>query len=251
MHEKFGNNDTGQHAEHAPSHEADPLFQAYVSIARYERTAAMRALTGQFAHQMRNPLAAIQTACINLRCELDDSEQRARLDLALGAIDGLMNTISRNLHGVSETPEQSQEVEAVNEVREISCLYSASCPQSPLLQVGGQPIHCRLPRHGLRVAIYSLIDHLMRACKPVTAKAVIAQELGQLRLYFMGWSDAAPEYPVTEDQWPMALTAETGTLELLVAEQFARGLGGQLSRTMAGDASLILTLELPCIPAGD
>ena len=51
-------------------------FCTHATLVRQQCSAALRALAGRLAHQIRNPLAAIKAACGSLREELQDPDHQ-------------------------------------------------------------------------------------------------------------------------------------------------------------------------------
>lgn len=220
----------------------------YALLAKDERTAALNALASHLIHQIRNPLAAIQAACSNLRAELPDADHRQRLDLALDEIECLLRSVSSTLHAVGEATERARQIDINCELQEVSDIISASRQSAPNIEVSGQTVHGTLPRNRLRVVAYSLLDHLIRVCSARSVRIDLNQKDDRLLINFSGWSDSPQEHTVAQDRWIPELSTGTGVMGLMVAERFARDVGGWLGRSVPGDASIMLTLNLPCQP---
>lgn len=220
---------------------------AHAALVRQERAAALRALAGQLAHQMRNPLAAIQAACGSLRAEVQDADHLQRLDLTLQEVDRMLKLVTATVQAVAETPEQPQQFDAVGELRDVIRTISTNQPdERPIILEGDAEIVCRLSRNAFRVTLYSLLDHLADTFKPRPTVVDVRHGQGRVRIFIQARGAPAAGYaeayaPSTTDQ-----TGAAAAIGLLVAERFARDHGGRLSRASSTAASPELTLDLPC-----
>ena len=225
-------------------HAAGTKVTAYAAVARRERAAALRALAAHFAHQVRNQLAATRAVCDNLRVELENTDHQQRLNLALNEIDRLLDSVSSTVQSLVETPEPAQPLDAVGEVQEAIQIFISGHEEGTGIELIGEPIRCALPPMGFRVAIYSLLDHIVHASAPATARIEVQQRDNKLQIGFSACSERASELVVAKNLWPMEWSAGSGHMGLLVAERFARDLGGRLAHSVTGGC-LTLTLELP------
>jgi C4-dicarboxylate-specific signal transduction histidine kinase len=240
----------GPFAMSSDSNNHDPVesrarTSAYAEIARRERAAALRALAAQFAHQIRNQLAATRAVCDNLRVELDNSDHQQRLHLALNEIDRLLDSVSSTVQSLVETPEPARVLDAIGEVQEAVQIFIAGREDSVSVELVGEPVHCVLPAMGFRVAVYSLLEHLLQASAPASANIGVQRRDDQLQVCFRACGEKARELAVAKAPWPVEWPAGPRHIGLLVAERFARDLGGRLAHSLNENGCVQLTLELP------
>ena len=213
---------------------------AHATLARQERTAALRALAGRLAHQIRNPLAAIHAACGSLRAELDDPDHQHRLDLTLQEVDRVLMLVSATVNAVTDAPEPARDLDLVQELRDVVRLQQQSRNDPSPVHLGGvATVPCRLPPNRLRVALYSLLDHLIDTM-PRPLSIEIRHTADRCVIQFLGADENAEDAPPQLQRF-----GEVQDIGILVAERFARDTGGRLSRTAANGGRGV-TLELAC-----
>jgi signal transduction histidine kinase len=219
--------------------------QRRTCLAREERSAALRALAGRLAHQIRNPLAAVRAACNGLRDEVQEADQRETLDLALAEIDRMLGFVSSTVQSLPSQREPQRDVQIDGEIRDVVALIGSTQQSAVEVVVGDQAEGaCRLPLEGFRVAIYSLLDHLVdiHDLRRVVLSSRFDDGLLRVRLEIDGEADG--NALVTT-----GLTVPGGWMHpvgFLVAERFARDHGGRLRRQDVDANRLTLCLELPC-----
>lgn len=206
-------------------------------LARQERCAALRAMAGRLAHEMRNPLAAVRAACGSLREEIADDDHKYRLELTLQEVDRVLGLITDMVQAArceAETPTNLHPAAEINQAATlVQMLHPAASLSLPPLTDAVEP--CRLPRNGLRVAVYSLLDYLFGSLPGVQVSITLTQQPDLLHVHFaVTGMDAAP-----------ALSSNPAAVGLLVAERYARDTGGRLQQDIH-EENLHLTLELLC-----
>src|SRR5581483_1788548 len=65
---------------------AGALIRQQHDLAEADRLAAVGGITARVAHELKNPLAGIQMALVNLREDCREPDQRERLDLVRGEV---------------------------------------------------------------------------------------------------------------------------------------------------------------------
>lgn len=214
-------------------------------LARDERGAALRALAGRLAHQIRNPLAAVRAACSSLRSEINDPEQRETLDLTLTEIDRMLGFVSATVQASPQGEETLQAINVKIEVADVVDIILSGYGNEMAIGVSGNSAaQCMLPRDEFRISVYSLLGHLI-GVPSITGIAVdiaCKGETAQIRFGIDGASsnDAALSNGMVT---PANALQPVG---LLVAERFARDLGGRLTRSDDGGTTQSFSLELPC-----
>jgi len=219
--------------------------QRRTCLAREERSAALRALAGRLAHQIRNPLAAVRAACNSLRDEVEQADQRETLDLALVEIDRMLGFVSSTVQSLPYQRESPAGVQIDREIRDVVALIESTQNSAVEIALGDQAEDvCRLPREGFRVAIYSLLDHLVDIDDLRRVALDSHLDDGLLRVRFEIDGEADGNALVTT-----GLTVPGGWMHpvgFLVAERFARDHGGRLRRQDIDANRLTLCLEFPC-----
>lgn len=214
-------------------------------LARDERSAALRALAGRLAHQIRNPLAAVRAACNSLREELDEPDQRETLDLTLREIDRMLAFVSATVQTIPVQSEPSLAVDVAREISDVVDVVRRSREGQTSIEI--QTIadgECLLPRNGFRVAVYSLLDHLVAITD--VQRIVIHSERIADRLHVHIDVDGSPGSNKLLTTGMMTPGSWMQPVGLLVAERFARDLGGRLLRSDIDSSHQTFNLELPC-----
>lgn len=232
-----------------PQQAAQDLIGLQAQLAHDERNAALLALAGRLAHQVRNPLAAVRAACSGLCEEIEDPEQLETLDLILQEIDRMLGHVRSTVQSIPVPPDSAREVDVWAELLEVVEMARAGRLQGLKLELGNGPsLPTRLPRDRLRVALFSLIDHLAEVAGATGIR--IDAECAEDRLLVSFCVSAPANDDLSAAAAPSQLQrAATGWVQpvgLLVAERFARDMGGRLQQASNSDAELTLTLDLPC-----
>lgn len=214
-------------------------------LARDERTAALRALAGRLAHQIRNPLAAVRAACSSLQAEIEDAEQRETLELTLNEIDRMLGFVKATVQTLPEHVERPVMIDVVAETRDVIDIVGSGHEDTMDIQISGvHELTCSLPRDGFRVSVYSILEHIVGSPGVDRVAVDVSLRGGRVLIRFdIPVSDTLDD-PLSDGVADLGgLTHPVG---LLVAERFARDLGGYLSRSAAGDTRQSFTLALPC-----
>ncbi len=216
---------------HTESDHPSPPDDA-IGIVRDERDAALRALTGRLAHELRNPLAAVRAACSSLHDDVRDTDHRYRLALTLREVDRVLESISATVLSVARPQEPTVDLDPAPVVQS-AVAAARSLHRSAQLAFSSDPAGplCQLAEEGFRTAIFAVLDHLISTEKADAVAVRLARPVGRLQVQFT---------PVP---------ARTGFaqlgLGLLVAERFSRDAGGQL-QWPDDDGPNCLTMDLPC-----
>jgi signal transduction histidine kinase len=223
----------------------DTPLSAQARLASDERDAALRALAGRLAHQIRNPLSAVRAACSGLLHEIEDTEQRETLELSLREIDRMLSFVAATVRMASEDNEQPVRLDPGTELADVIAVFRQSREGSATVRLGElAEAVCRLPRHRLRATLFGLIGQL-------TADSAVQDIVFSLARRD-GWaliSASVRGADPDSGDLTMGMVAPDGWVQpvgLLVAERFARSVGGRLTHSNTGTAQLLITLELPC-----
>lgn len=237
-----------------PADDAAPLpspedttgtLSVQAQLARDERSAALRALAGRLAHQIRNPLAAVRAACSSLRSEIDDPDQRETLDLTLQEIERMLSFVKATVQAIPDHREPPQTLDASAETADVVRIVGPGHAGGPLIQLAdNEPLYCTLPRDDLRVAVYSVLDHLAGVSNVDVIQVAVTRSERRALIRFTVHGGTPGEGVLTT-----GMAGPAGWMQpvgLLVAERFARDQGGCLMRSDSGDTCQTFTLDLPC-----
>lgn len=226
----------------ADAERANPLFRQ-ARLARDQRDAALRALAGRLAHQIRNPLAAVSAACTGLKEEVEDPDQRETLDLTLCEIERMLAFVRTTVDTIPGEREKPQNLDVTAELSDVVSIVSTIHAQGAAINLAPtSPLPVVLPRAALRVAVYSVLDHLA-ANDGIDAVMVVLGRQDERILIRFEISTADANGDVLSGDSPA--NGRGQPISLLIAERFARDQGGRLIRTDSGDATQTLTLDLP------
>lgn len=246
----MGNKDAGNGARKTNSDtmsEDDERLAAATDLIRAERSIALRALAGQLAHQMRNPLAAIHAACSSLRDELDDEDHQQRLEMTLSEINRLLQLVTGMVNTVSTKPERTRNLHLVDEIH---CVVEVAHSSIPALEgvevIGGSGIHCALPRKTFRAALFSLLEHIADTYRPTPLRIELRLTDRRAQIDFRVTDESGDDETTSFHQTTLVRSSDTRSIGLMVAERFARDNGGRLAHTVDANDSEALTLDLPC-----
>ena len=222
------------------------VVASQANLARDERRAALRALAGRLAHQIRNPLAAIRAACSSLHEEIDDADQRETLQLTLNEIDRMLGFVQATVQTVPEQAEKPQAMALTEEIRDVVDIVSSGHAggDTTVRFEATDEVCCILPRDRFRVSVYSLLDHLVGTAgvDHVTVRLDLTE--GRILLQFEVTVSTSDTSALTTGM--MSQSNWLQPVGLLVAERFARDIGGRLMRAEVGGATHTFTLDLPC-----
>jgi signal transduction histidine kinase len=225
-------------------------FVCQAQLARDQRDAALRTLAARLAHQIRNPLAAVRAACSGLKEEIDNPDQRETLDLTQHEIERMLGFVQATVQAVvPPRNEQPQSIDISAEVRDVLSLVRSGQPGRARIELApsSRPLTCSMPRDALRVAIYSVLDHLAVSPGIETVGVILVRQTGRVLVHFAITGNAVAYEGVPADTSAADVWGQP--IGLLIAERFARDQGGRLMRTDNGDTGQTLTLDLPCSDA--
>lgn len=213
-------------------------------LARDERAAALRALAGRLAHQLRNPLAAVRAACSGLRSELEDDEQRETLDLTLQEIDRMLGFVSATVQSIPARREAPQSTDPALEIIDIIDIMRSTESGANRIAAGDvEHRRCLIPRDGFRVATYSICEHFLSIAEIDGLVIDNSSDADRLTVRFRVDLGQASDDVRTAGSSSNGIWVQP--IGLLVAERFARESGGRMLRNDFGNDQLTLTLELP------
>jgi C4-dicarboxylate-specific signal transduction histidine kinase len=247
------------HRQHAGSLEeqvrsaTQTLLQQQQSLARAERLAAVGELSAQVAHELRNPLAGMHMALMNLRRESQDADVVERLDLVIAELQRVTRLLNELLNRSRHIPEPRRRVQVAKLIGELVQLVRYQVPsQIELDAESPAAIECELPPNGLRQAVLNLVLNAVHALGERSGTILLGACIkdGKLNVTVR---DDGPGFPATLLEGgvrPFATESENGTgLGLTIAQRFARDLEGELRLSNIKPAGALAELILPCKPA--
>lgn len=244
---------------HAESLEAEvraatqALLEQQRSLAQAERLAAVGEMAAGVAHELRNPLAGIQMSCVNLRSEIDNSDQATRLELIIAELKRMARLLTQLLEQSKQAPAPSQTCDVSALVRELVALARYQIPaQIELDYRVPESLICRIPESGVRQVLLNLVLNASQAIEPRPGKICIelSREAEWLQITVFddgpGFSDDLLRGGVR----PFASGRPQGTgLGLAIVQRTMRESGGQMQLSNLDPHGACVTLKLPFRPA--
>jgi signal transduction histidine kinase len=244
------------HRSHAASLEREvrvvtgALLEQQQSLARAERLAATGELAASVAHELRNPLAAIQMALRNLRSEIGEPELQHRLSLVGGEVERLSRLLNEMLTFSKHEPEPVQPLRLADLVRQLVELTRYQLPRETSVEVEvAEELVCQLPGDSLRQALLNLILNAAQALPDGRGSIVVrvTHDGDGLVLTVEDDGPGFDETTLAQVARPFFSTRSRGTgLGLAIVYQFARESGGSLELSNRDAGGARVTLALPC-----
>ncbi|MBL1263846.1 sensor histidine kinase [Methylomicrobium sp. RS1] len=209
------------------------LLEQQASLARAERLAAVGEVAAELAHEIRNPLAGIQIAFSNLRREIDNPGQYARMDLIGGELKRLGHLLNDLLNQSRHVPEEADDIDVAMLIRDLAALTRYQIAESIRLEVVALPLlTAHLPAGGLRQALLNLILNAADALEGRSGmiRVTAAQDAEGFRIEV---ADDGPGFsPELLEQGirPFRTTRQRGTgLGLTMVQRYVKETGGCIS----------------------
>lgn len=230
------------------------LLEQQRSLANTERLAAVGETMARIAHELRNPLAGIKLACINLRQELDESQAApdylGRVDVIAAEIDRIISVLNSLLDQSRHNPEPLTDVVLAKAVADLVVLARYQIPAHIRFEQNiAADIVCRLPDALLRQALLNLLLNAQQAIDRQAGVIVIDAEVedGLLHLRVCDDGPGFPEDLLQAGIRTFVTHRPEGTgLGLSMVQRFARAHGGRLHLANVEPHGACVTLDLPC-----
>jgi signal transduction histidine kinase len=241
---------------HAQSLEAEvrsatkALLEQQRSLAIAEKLAVVGELAASLAHELRNPLAGIQMSCANLRKEIEDEDQRDRLDLIGAELKRMARLLNELLDQGRQTPLPSTQFNLASLVKELLALTRYQIPPDLSLSHDIPPdLECCLPDGGLRQALLNLVLNAAQAMDKTSGKVQIDARLDESNL-IIEVSDDGPGFSeeiLNHGIRAFSTSRIRGTgLGLAMVQRFARDLGGRIELTNLQAQGACVRMIIPC-----
>jgi two-component system, NtrC family, sensor kinase len=219
-------------------------------LARSERLAAVGAVSAGLAHELRNPLAGIQMACMKLQRALGDSDQSARLEAVVTELKRLNRLLSERVDAARHAPEPLTRLDLRGTVEEFLSLVRYQVPEGVRLicQIPERLV-CQLPEGGLRQALLNLTLNAAQSLEGGEGEVSIrADREGQGVV--LSVTDTGPGFPaemLAVGVRPFASGRVGGTgLGLAMVRRFAEDINGELVLDNRESHGARVTLRFPC-----
>lgn len=228
------------------------LLEQQSSLSRAERLAAVGELAAGIAHELRNPLAGIQMSCVNLRSEVDDPDQAARLDLIIQELKRMARLLTELLEQSKQAPAPSKACDVSGLVRELVALTRYQIPaQIELSYAVPETLVCSLAESSLRQVLLNLVLNAAQAidhrsgCIRITA----SRDTDWLYVRVLDDGPGFTEELLRGGVRPFVTGRTQGTgLGLAIVQRTMRECGGQLKLSNRSPRGACVTLQLPFHP---
>ncbi len=224
------------------------LLEYQHTLAQSEQLATVGEITAGLAHELRNPLAAVQLALTNLCNEIEDGDKTARLMLVLDELKRMTTLLNRVLDHSRHSPEPATHFNLAHMLDSLLQLvrYQIS-PQITIEQRVSEDIQCHLPQGRLRQAVLNLILNAAQSIGKtsgfITIEAEVRQDKLTIRIQDNG--SGFPKKLIESGIQPFSTSRDKGTgLGLAIVRRFCYEQGGTLalSNPPAGGACVQITL---------
>lgn len=226
------------------------LLEQQRNLASAERLAAVGEIAAGLAHELRNPLAAIQMTLTNLRKEMANTDQVARIDLVIAELKRLARLLNDVLSDAHQAPEPMKVVSLARVVDELLALARYQLPEHVHTKCNIVPsLSCRLPEDRLRQALLNLILNAAQALdsNPGTVAIDAHQEDHRLRLEIRDDGPGFPRDLLDTGIRPFVTGREHGTgLGLATVRRFVTDIGGELHICNQAPHGACVIMDLPC-----
>jgi signal transduction histidine kinase len=225
------------------------LLEQQNNLARAERLAAIGEVAAELAHEIRNPLAGIQMAILNLRREINNPDQLERLDLINAELKRMAELLNDMLNQSRHSPEVAATFDVRALIQDLVALTRYQIAEAIHLEIEAPyalPVH--LPESGLRQALLNLIlnaaDALEGKSGTIRIKA-LADKQG-LRIDVqddgVGFSKDMLEHGIR----PFRTSRQRGTgLGLAMVQRFVKDVGGTISLSNQPTHGACVSIFLP------
>jgi signal transduction histidine kinase len=228
-------------------------------MAAFERRAATGDLLMSVAHEVRNPLAAVQASAEALRLEVDGkAEETALVDIIRQQVDRLTNLMRDLLDVARPSPSSLRRRESLGAVcraaLEVWKQNPARRPRQVHLHVpAGDELHVMIDHARIEQVLFNLLDN---AAEHSGAGQPIEVDLerrvpGLVRVRIADHGTGVPPAALGRLFEPFFTTRPNGTgLGLAIVKQIVEAHGGSVAAESSQGTGATFTFTLPSAPEG-
>ncbi len=228
---------------------AGHLLDQQRTLANAQRLAAVGELAAQLAHELRNPLAGIQMALLNLREEINNPDQIERIELVRCELVRITTLLNSLLDQSRHHPELPTKVVLAYVTDEIFTLARYQLPERITLRHEiAADLRWSLPENELRRTLLNLILNSHQAIGEATGTIHISaqQQHDHLLLEVCDDGPGFPESLLTTGIRIFKTTRPEGTgLGLVAVQRFVNELQGRLQLRNIAPHGACVTLLIP------
>lgn len=228
---------------------AGHLLDQQRTLANAERLAAVGELAAQLAHELRNPLAGMQMALLNLREEMSNPDQIERIELVTGELKRITMLLNSLLDQSRYSPEPRSDVALAHVADEIFTLARYQLPTEITLRHEIAPdLHWPLPENELRRTLLNLILNSYQALNGQAGTICITAHQQHDHLLVEVCDDGLgfPDTLLTTGIRTFKTTRPEGTgLGLVAVQRFVNELQGKLQLRNVTPHGACVTLLIP------
>ncbi|MCK9609037.1 MAG: ATP-binding protein [Methylomonas sp.] len=247
-----------QNLEQQVEQAAGALIAQQRSMAQSDRLAALGEVTARLVHELRNPLAGIKMACINLKNQLKTAavadDALDRIDLVINEIERIIDTMNHFLQGARHEPEPLKDIVIDQAVGELLMLARYQLPKNISLDYRGCPnLVCRLPDSEFRQALLNLILNAQQALSGNTGGIQVQAECRDRHLLIRVCDDGPgfSEAFLQDGIRAFVSQRKDGTgLGLAMVKRFVRNHEGSLKIYNCQPQGACVEITLNCIRPG-
>jgi two-component system, NtrC family, sensor kinase len=227
------------------------LLEQQASLARAERLAAIGEVAAELAHEIRNPLAGIQIAFSNLRREIDNPQQHARMELISNELKRLGHLLNDLLSQSRHAPEIAADIDIAMLIRDLAALTRYQIAEEIRLDVAVEPsLQAHLPEGGLRQALLNLILNAADALegRAGTIRVTAVRNAKGIQIDVVDDGPGFSQELLEQGIRPFRTTRQRGTgLGLTMVQRFVKDTGGNIRLTNQTPHGACVSLFLPVL----
>jgi len=225
------------------------MLEQQASLAEAEKMAVLGEMAASIAHELRNPLAGIQTCCVNIRNETADADVRERLDMVVAELRRMGRLLNELLERGRHEPVVATDCELGALIRDLATLTRYQISPKIRLELRLQPnLTARVPECRLRQTLLNLILNAAHAIGGNEGSIVVEAER-EAQTIRLTVSDTGPGFSpefLQKDIRPFATGRVGGTgLGLAMVKRFVYDLGGHLTLENRQPHGACIRLTIP------
>ncbi len=225
------------------------LLEQQYSLARAERLAAIGEVAAELAHEIRNPLAGIQMAILNLHREIENADQLDRLDLINAELKRMTRLLNDMLVQSRHSPEAASSLDLRTLIRDLVTLTRYQIAETIQLEIDvPSQLRVSLPESGIRQALLNLLLNAADALEGNPGTICIKAHTDKQGLCITvlddgtGFSTDMLEHGIR----PFHTSRKRGTgLGLAMVQRFVKDAGGTISLANQTTHGACVSLLLP------